>query len=129
MLKSRYRIHPGVSNLGACSLMGHLSPFVQSCSEAGFPPLCRGEAPSHKRRITLALSSRGWSEGWGAGLGHLHRQGLSTCSEQKRVKILQAKFPGPGMCRAPVLRKEKSTGRKRIGQRGGFLLILNCRGV
>lgn len=73
--------------------MGHLSPFVQSCSEAGFPPLCRGEAPSHKRRITLALSSRGWSEGRGAGLGHLHRQGLSKCSEQKRVKILQAKIP------------------------------------
>lgn len=71
-LQIPFRFHP-ISNLGACGLMGHLSPFVQSCSEAGFPPLCRGEASSHKRRITLALSSRGWSEGRGAGPCHLHR--------------------------------------------------------
>lgn len=52
---------------------GASQPLCPGCSEAGFPPLCRGEASSHKRRITLALSSRGWSEGRGAGPGHLHR--------------------------------------------------------
>lgn len=52
---------------------GYRCPFVQGRSEAGFPPLRRGEAPSHKRRITLARSSRGRSEARGAGPGHLHR--------------------------------------------------------
>lgn len=110
-------------------MMGHLQPLVQGCSEAGFPPLCRGGSLTQEEDYTGSELKR-LEEGRG-GAGPSAQIGLSTCSELKRVKILQAKIPKPGMCRAPVLRKEKSTERKRTwgwGWGGGKdLLILSCR--
>lgn len=53
---------------------------------------------------------RGWAICTDRGSAHaLSRKGL---------KFSRLKFPGPGMCRAPVLRKEKSTERKRMGGGG-----------
>lgn len=54
-------------------------------------------------------------------------RGSAHALSRKGLKFSRLKFPGPGMCRAPVLRKEKST--ERIGGVGvGALLILSCRG-
>lgn len=53
---------------------------------------------------------RGWAICTDRGSAHaLSRKGL---------KFSRQKFPGPGMCRAPVLRKEKST-QEKIGVGGG----------
>lgn len=52
---------------------------------------------------------RGWAICTDRGSAHaLSRKGL---------KFSRLKFPGPGMCRAPVLRKEKST-KKQLGGGG-----------
>lgn len=53
-------------------------------------------------------------------------RGSAHAPSRKGLKFSRLKFPGPGMCRAPVLRKEKST--EKIGVGGGALLILSCRG-
>lgn len=53
---------------------------------------------------------RGWAICTDRGSAHaLSRKGL---------KFSRLKFPGPGMCRGPVLRKKRAE-RKRTGGRGG----------
>lgn len=54
---------------------------------------------------------RGWAICTDRGSAHaLSRKGL---------KFSRLKFPGPGMCRAPVLRKEKSTEKMGGGGEEG----------
>ena len=53
---------------------------------------------------------RGWAICTDRGSAHaLSRKGLT---------FSRLKFPGPGMCRAPGLRKDKSTERRRAGGGG-----------
>lgn len=51
--------------------------------------------------------------GWGWAIC-TDRSSVHSLS-RKGLKFSRLKFPGPGMYRAPVLRKKKSTERKMVG--------------
>lgn len=57
--------------------------------------------------------------GEGRGWAICTDRGSAHAPSRKGLKFSRLKFPGPGVCRAPLLRKEKSTERKRMGAGGG----------